>query len=155
MIVLGIDPGQTGGLVLVESSTCKVLDAMMMPLATSTKKPTIDYHAAAKFLAHGVALAAIEEVHSMPRQGVASSFQFGRVFGAVEMVGQYWANHLIYVTPQKWKKHFDLIKRDKAASVALATELYSDKHWPLKKHEGVAEAALIATWAIETLECSE
>jgi len=93
----------------------------------------------------------IEKVHSMPRQGVASSFQFGRMFGAAELLPVLFCYDNFSVTPQQWKKHFGL-SADKREAVELATSFYGDQFWSLKKHEGMAEAALIATWALETQE---
>jgi len=153
MIVLGIDPGQTGGLVLLDTEGIR--KAIPTPLIYPTKKPTLAttpllylfdgyYETTADY-------AVIENVHAMPAQGVSSSFQFGRMFGAIEAAAGMYANEIIYVTPQKWKKHFGLLKTDKNASMAKATELYGNEHWGLKKHEGVAEAALIATWGLHQL----
>jgi len=159
MIVMGIDPGQTGGFARVSEG--QLLDAWPMPLEKAlTKKPTLDFWCAANagwkdavlgFYWRGPDYVVIESVHAMPAQGVSSSFQFGRMFGAVEMLAQFYGCEIVYVTPQKWKKHFNLLKTDKAASVAKATGLYGDEHWKLKKHEGVAEAALIATWGLHQL----
>jgi crossover junction endodeoxyribonuclease RuvC len=159
MIVLGIDPGQTGGLALVSDRGDKrwepiVLIAIPMPLMNPTKKPTVNFFEAMVVMqanAKEIDHCFIENVHAMPAQGVSSSFQFGRMFGAVEMI----ANNLCerephYVTPQKWKGYFGL-SRDKHASMMKATEFYGAEHWGLKKHEGVAEAALIATWGLHHL----
>jgi len=141
MIVLGIDPGQTGGFARVSEG--QLLYAWPMPLEKAlTKKPTLDFWCAANAgwkdldYARGPDYVVIESVHAMPAQGVSSSFQFGRMFGAVEMLAQLY---------------FGLLKTDKSASVAKATELYGDEHWRLKKYEGVAEAALIATWGLHQL----
>ena len=48
--------------------------------------------------------AMIEQVHSMPKQGVASSFKFGRHYGF--LLGVLTALGIPYqtVTPQKWQK---------------------------------------------------
>ena len=90
----------------------------------------------------------IENAHAMPGQGVSSSFQFGRMFGGAEMVVQYCCDKPMYVTPQAWKGHYGLGSA-KNASIALATMMFeTDKFWKLKKHDGVAEAALIAAYGI-------
>lgn len=152
MIALGIDPGQTGGLALVSRDTngsYKLLDAAPMPLASPTKKPTLDFSGWA-WAGHDdyYDLGVIENVHSMPAQGVSSSFQFGRMFGAAEMLAQHYTSKQLYVTPQSWKKHFNL-PADKYAAMALATRLFdTSKYWSLKKHDGVAEAALIAAYGL-------
>ena len=161
MIVLGIDPGQTGGLVLLEREHCKapikLIAAMLMPLTTKehTSKPTVFVPKVEVWFGkatglHFVELGVIENVHSMPAQGVASSFQFGRMFGAAEMIIQQWCEVQRYTTPQEWKKDLGLGPA-KSAAMTMATNLYGDKHWKLRKHEGIAEAALIATWGMNQL----
>jgi crossover junction endodeoxyribonuclease RuvC len=122
----------------------------MMPLSYPTKKPTISMDAAWSWLDPypGPKAGFIENVHAMPRQGVSSSFQFGRMFGGAELVLQSTCLRVFHVTPQAWKKHFGL-GSDKNASIAMATLLFgTDQHWKLKKHEGVAEAALIALYGL-------
>ena len=155
MIALGIDPGQTGGLALVSRDPrgkMTVIDARMMPLVYPTKKATLDWIASSKFRAatEGPALVVIENVHSMPRQGVASSFQFGRMFGAVEMLAQAVPNSkAMYVSPATWKMYYGLGSA-KYASIELATMMFrTDRFWKLKKHDGIAEAALLAAYGLE------
>ena len=88
----------------------------------------------------------VENVHSMPKQGVASSFKFGRSLGAIEgVIGALSYPH-VKMTPQAWKKEMSLIGKDKTASRALAKELWPNQaeHFQLVKHDGRADAALIA-----------
>jgi len=155
MIALGIDPGQTGGLALVSRDPrgkMAVIDAMMMPLVFPTKKATLSWVEAntLKLGTEGLALVIIENVHSMPKQGVASSFQFGRMFGAVEMLAQAVPNSkTMYVSPVTWKMYYGLGSA-KYASIELATMMFrTDEFWKLKKHDGIAEAALLAAYGLE------
>ena len=89
----------------------------------------------------------IEDVHSMPRQGVASAFKFGRAFGTVIGVVGGAGIPINYVTPGKWKRALGL-SSDKTACRRRAQEL-----WPQQAHlfarvkdDGRAEAALIALY---------
>jgi hypothetical protein len=54
---------------------------------------------------------------------------------------------LVYVAPSTWKRHLGLSK-DKGASRQRAVELWPDRAdlFKLAKHDGRAEAALIARW---------
>jgi hypothetical protein len=57
------------------------------------------------------------------------------------------------MTKEEWAAHRKTSEY-KDASRNLATDIFGDKaaaeYWPLKKHDGVAEAALIATyWLME------
>ena len=56
------------------------------------------------------------------------------------------------VTPNKWKKHFNL-SSDKDTSRQLAIQRFPDHYelFKLKKHDGRAEASLICLWAAEVL----
>ena len=87
----------------------------------------------------------IEAVHSMPAQGVASSFKFGMAFGAaiaiLERINCPWE----LVTPHKWKADMKLTS-DKDLSLAMARELWPNAPLHLQKHNGRAEALLMAEW---------
>jgi Holliday junction resolvasome RuvABC endonuclease subunit len=139
---LGIDPGMSGALALV---TCRGdllwVEDMPEPLHGAAIVDLLD----TSFTAYR---AAIEDVHSMPGQGVSSTFKFGMGFGIV--LGALGARRIPYtlVTPNRWKKA-QRVTADKDTSRARACEL-----WPAhaakfarKKDNGRAEAALIAHWS--------
>jgi Holliday junction resolvasome RuvABC endonuclease subunit len=87
----------------------------------------------------------IESVHSMPGQGVSSSFKFGIAFGMaiaiMERVNCPW----MLVTPQKWKKDMGLTS-DKNESLSMARELWPTAPLARKMDNGRAEALLMAEW---------
>ena len=150
MSILAIDPGQTGGLVIVDfyQEGPRIRTALPMPLTTVNQKKALDIRAVLEWLPviSSIDVGVIELVHAMPKQGVSSSFQFGRMFGAAETV-IYLLDKQAYVSPRTWKKALNL-SSDKHASMDLATRIFGKKAamrwWPLKKDEGIAEAALIA-----------
>ena len=156
MIVLGIDPGATGGFAGVYKcgdGQLAIADARMTPLRNVTKKPMLDVITLDAWLHELSAdVGVIEQVSAMPKQGVSSSFQFGRMYGAAESLLHTWCNRFFYVTPVVWKKKMGL-SSDKVSSLDLATSIFGnearDRFWPLKKNEGVAEAALLAAWWIK------
>jgi Holliday junction resolvasome, endonuclease subunit len=148
--ILGIDPGLSGALALFDpfAETLEVID---MPVVEIKAKRYIDNVSLSKWLDErkaGVAVAMIEQVHSMPGQGVSSTFAFGRAFGSVE--GAVVANGIVLssVTPAIWKACMG-VTADKNTSRARASQIlpkYAES-WKLKKHDGRAEAALIAVYA--------
>ena len=151
MRILGIDPGQTGGLAVVDFDKGELpffQDGLLMPLIIVGKKKVLDLQSVFKWLPRLIDVGVIEAVHAMPRQGVSSSFQFGRMFGAAETL-LYRIDKQAYVSPAVWKKFMNL-SSDKGASRNLATRIFGrfaeKNYWPMKKHEGVAEAALIAVY---------
>lgn len=85
----------------------------------------------------------IESVHSMPRQGVASTFKFGTQFGFCRGIVTALNIPVKYVTPRKWQTEMQcLTKGVKNVTKAKAQEL-----WPEKKftHRN-ADSMLIAEY---------
>lgn len=159
MLYIGIDPGQTGAIAcllahgdLLAVVDLPIVDKRVSPalLAGELARLTIDIDA------EGVI--AIEEVHSMPRQGVSSTFKFGQAHGIALGVAATLATlqpswRLARPTPQAWKKHHHLIGKEKEDARALAIDLWPSSAattFHLKTKTGRADAALIALWAKET-----
>jgi len=146
--ILGIDPGSSGAIALYWPSAPHMIIAEDVP----TVDGTIDPAALARRLEEArPAVAMVELVGAMPKQGVSSTFKFGMAYGLVRGVigASYIPMHL--VTPGKWKKHFRL-SSDKEEARALATRLWpSATCFARKKDHGRAEAALIARYAAETM----
>jgi len=87
----------------------------------------------------------IESVHSMPGQGVSSSFKFGIAFGMAIAIMERINCPWMLVTPQKWKKEMGLTA-DKNESLAMARELWPNAPLARKMDNGRAEALLMAEW---------
>lgn len=87
----------------------------------------------------------MEQVHSMPNQGVSSTFSFGRAVGVISAVCELsrWPVHL--VSPRKWKAHFHL-SADKNESLDMARYYWPEAKLKLKKDGNKAEALLIAEY---------
>ena len=162
MITIGIDPGQSGAVAIFNPAMMHNGSAFMHWSITDTptidigtkKKPRTDYNVPAMAAlmpdnSGGSVHAYIEAVHSMPEQGVASSFQFGKGYGI--WLGILGALSIPYtlVTPQKWKA--DMLAgrgKEKDASRLRALELFPHlaDELKLKKHHNRADALLIAEW---------
>lgn len=155
MIVLGVDPGMKGAMAAVSKTAGLFIlhSATPMLLFQPRNKPTLstpkmdDWLSQFKRLEVGV----IEDVHAMPKQGVASSFQFGRMFGAAESLMHAHCPRCAYVSPGVWKREMGL-SNNKVDSLDFATSVFGqetgERWWPKKKDEGIAEAALLAVWWI-------
>lgn len=150
-LFIGIDPGLHGAIAVygTTSDTVDVYDIPTHELTVNGKnRLQIDKHQLRNLLlAAGCNRAFVEDVHSMPKQGVASSFKFGFVAGCIQQAVVDAGFELVLVQPAVWKRRFNLTS-DKDASRARASELLpAHAHlWPLKKHDGRAEAALIALY---------
>ncbi len=93
------------------------------------------------------ARAIVERVSAMPRRGVASAFNFGVGFGSVLAVLQARHVAIELVTAAVWKRALGL-SSDKAASLHKARLLCPAAELHLAKHDGRAEALLLAHWAL-------
>lgn len=150
MRVLGIDPGATGAIVLLRGDKLNVCD---MPFVLIKRGKRMVKHTDAAMLAGIIKEympdhAWVEKVHSMPNQGVSSTFAFGRCVGVIEGVLAGLGIPMSFVTPQAWQKELKLIKKGKGATRQRASELwpYKAKAFRLVKHDGRADAAMIARY---------
>jgi crossover junction endodeoxyribonuclease RuvC len=145
MRILGIDPGLSGALVILED--CQPIEWMRMPTYIVGKSNRVNGAAVASFINKSkIDRAVIELVHSFPGQGVTSMFTFGHACGTIMGVLSALEIPVSVITPQEWKKRAGLIGKDKDASRSKALELWP--HWRVldKKGEGqaMADAALMA-----------
>jgi len=89
----------------------------------------------------------LEAVHSMPNQGLSSTFKFGRAYGFIR--GAMIAVGIPFedVTPQKWQKALGcLTKGDKNVSRAKAQQLFPG----LKMTNKTCDSVCIAEYARRT-----
>ena len=156
-VYVGIDPGLDGAVAVVcaggglldwcDTPTLEVerrgarrreyADAMMARVLGCV---------AERWMVAGVAL---EHVHSMPAQGVRSSFTFGVGVGLWRGIIAGLGLPLSLVAPQRWRGALlDGMGRDKDASRLRALQL-----WPTsvdvfrrRRDDGRADAALMAEW---------
>lgn len=141
MIYIGIDPGVSGALAIIDgdSAAAMVFDerSYIENLRLCARESRC--------------VCCLEKVGSMPKQGVASTFKFGVNFGWIQ--GALMALDIPYelVTPQKWKREFS-VTADKNTSIEVAKRLFPQvdlRRTPkcVKDHDGMAEALLLATFA--------
>jgi crossover junction endodeoxyribonuclease RuvC len=154
MFIIGLDPGLSGGIAVLNTENGK-LTVRDMPVFKGTKTKTeLDMHSLADLLEvplNTKAFGVLERVQAMPKQGVTSMFRFGYCYGALRMALAARKIPYINPTPQVWKKHFNL-KADKAQSRALASQRFPDaaQAFSRVKDDGRAEAALLALYGQET-----
>lgn len=143
-ITIGVDPGQTGAIALLDPEG--LIDVFDMPTVdgrvSGVLLDDLEQWSDGRF-----GTVVIEDVHAMPKQGVSSTFKFGRSLGVVEGFFAGCRRPIVYVPPSRWKRDL-LLGADKETARARALQL-----WPLKsslfgrkKDAGRAEAALIAHW---------
>lgn len=139
---LGIDPGQSGGIVTVNSSG-RSSDSYKMP---STE---LDIYNLLRVLSP-IKFCLIEKVHSMPKQGIASAFKFGKGYGGLRMALIACEIPFDEVTPQKWQKGLSIPPKKKSETPVKWKNRLKQKAQQLFPQEKVtlatADALLIAEY---------
>ena len=157
-MILGIDPGASGALALLDPDTHEVAEVWDMPTHTikvaGRDRKTLDTHQLAAIVRDvrgQVGYAVLEEVSSMPKQGVASTFAFGRASMAPEMALAALQIPYQLVRPNVWKRIMK-VSGDKDEARRRASQIMpgSARHWPRKQDDGRAEAALLAAYGLKT-----
>jgi len=157
MRIIGIDPGLSGAIAILEDS--KIKELFDMPVMPDGKKNKRQLNSAllVKLIKNSIknledTVMVVEQVNAMPGQGVTSMFNFGQTFGAIKGICAALELPIFLVRPAKWKKHFELINSSKDASRTKAIEMYPSFSEQLSKKKDVnkSDAILIARFYSET-----
>lgn len=108
-VYVGIDPGKSGGICVYDTDD-NTVDFVKMP-------PTVhDIVIQLVVLKNGFrdVKVVLEKVHSMPGQGVASTFTFGQGYGQLQGAIAALGLHCIEVIPNKWMKCIGSMPKDKS-----------------------------------------
>ncbi len=117
-VFIGIDPGNGGGISIVEGKKVQILD-IPITIVKSGKKNKKQYNVSElcdifseikKSSENKEIVLFLEKVHVMGiggrSEGSVSSFNFGRGIGQLEGIVSANGIEINYATPQKWKKAF-------------------------------------------------
>lgn len=160
MILISCDPGLEGAFCIYDT---KLGSLVIHDLPTyerqkgKTKRRVVDETAIINMLTGFQMLGAthfiIEEVQGLPRQSAPAAFSFGYGYGTVLTVARMLGFQIEKVRPETWKAKLR-VPADKNQARARASEMIpTHTHvWPLVKHSGRAEAALIGIWAQQHFE---
>jgi crossover junction endodeoxyribonuclease RuvC len=152
---LGVDVGLSGAAaILVEiDGAVTVVSAIDIPIIGDSAARRVNVLALQEWLlSHGPTFAFCERGRSMPKQGIASTFRYGRSAGSIETTIQLCGIPLELVEPTRWKKFFTLVGKDKEQSRAKALELFPAAHALLsrKRDHNIAEACLLGLYGLRT-----
>ena len=151
-IICGIDPGTTGAIAIFKKKKLIAIHDMPMEAKSTGKGNQASAIGLSNILkAYKIKIAYVENVHAMPGQGVVSVFSFGRSRGLIEGCLSTLEIPVEFVTPQAWKKHFSLIRKEKDVARTLALQKFPKfaDNLRLKKHGGRADAILIGLYGRE------
>lgn len=170
MIVLGIDPGKSGGLAIIAKSPQgppRIIDAIDVPIGSDDR---VDVVAVINFIqTNPPDVAVVERVSPMPStkgpgkirdgMGATSAFNYGAAVFSVRTCVVGMGIRLIQIEPTAWKKFHGLSKlldpatgerleqrKVKEAGRQKALKLFSNGllYFPNIGHHNRAEACLIA-----------
>lgn len=142
-VYIGIDPGLKGGI----ASILPENEIVLIPMPETEKdiwEVFSDYNG-------GRCYSLIEQVHSMPGQGVASTFKFGTGYGGLRMALTAAEIPFETVRPQDWQKAIKVKPKSKTESkddFKKRLRAHCQRMYP--KLEGITlktcDALLIATY---------
>lgn len=153
-MILGIDPGLDGAFALYEPASGLVTTADLPTIEITVNKKVkrrLDVGALVSWLAARevyIDHVIIEEPTALPKQGVTSSFNFGWSNGLLVGVLAALRHPYVLVHPAVWKRAMQ-VSADKDKARQRASQLFPScaDQWALKKHDGRAEASLLAYYA--------
>lgn len=138
MRFIGIDPGKSGGIAVLDDSGA-IVAAHRMPDTLRGILQLLQFYGPEPQHTRG----ALEYVRSRPGMASFATFAFARNYGWIEMA--LCVTNIPYydVHPARWQRSLDCLTRgDKNISKARAAEL-----WPAQKvTHAIADALLLAEW---------
>ena len=144
-VFIGIDPGINGGMAFIYNDTyyakktpptvSEMADELITLQEMGPNLPTYCF---------------IEQVHSMPKQGVKSVFTFGKGYGQWLGILATLRIPYIQVTPHKWMKHYGSMPKDKKDRKNHLKHLEQQRYPDVKITLATADAMLIANYLKET-----
>lgn len=164
-ILFTIDPGLDGAVTKLRHRGGLIIDLRIFDMPTverpvgkgkaRTVRRELDYAGLRELLLPDPAEAVdavLEEVSAMPTDGAVAAFKFGTCFGGIRGVLAGLHIPVTLVRPNEWKRALR-VPADKTAARARASELLPAyaSNWPLKKHDGRAESALLGLWGLRFL----
>ena len=166
MKAIGVDPGKSGALALVErvNGLSVLREAIDIPLMGSGPTEEVDALEIIRWIVATKAdHAFVEKVHAQPAMrggerhgmGASSAFRFGASFGALKACVVGCRVPMTLVTPQAWKKHYSLPgvsvdpqAKERARALAIARFPAAAELLRRKKDHQRGEAALIALYGL-------
>lgn len=159
---IGIDPGKFGAIAILDGNGV-LLNVTNTPLLECGDFDVLKMYSilSCQMSLGYYPLIVIEDVHSMPRDGVRGAFSFGRGLGIWHSIMSIVAppsskEKYKKVSPQVWKRHFGLYgikneveRKTKARQKVIELFPYMSGEFTKQKDHDKAEAALMARWLYE------
>lgn len=145
MIYIGIDPGKSGALAILEFIGEDIQNVSVFQFDEKI------YSKELRDISDCPSCCCLERVGAMPKQGVSSMFHFGENYGFIQGLLTAYCIPYELVTPNKWKKEFQ-VTGDKNSSIDVCKRLFPNVSLRRtdrcrKDDDGYAEALLMAEYA--------
>ena len=157
MIVIGIDPGKSGGLVIINSDEVIPEKKVFMhkcPSSTNGMSAILRQAKSSAWIDEQDIHIAIEKVWAFPTDARSAAFKFGVNYGMwLGIIGSLNIPFM-EVPPQTWMKAYDPLPKDKKdrkkAIKDIAIDMFNDMfNYNKRITYAVSDAALIALWCLE------
>lgn len=153
MIYIGIDPGLSGAVAVIDGKSIKFIDTPTELVKKKTTRRTYNPPAMAYELRliglRDEVQVGIERQSAMPGQGVSSMFSIGMGFGLWLGIAAGLNMPYTIIEPRAWKKSLmEGMGKEKGASIIRACQLHPKiaNDLKLKKHHNRADALLIGEY---------
>ena len=182
MVIVGLDPGLSGGIAAIDRNGVCVYTARMPVLAG--KRPTVDVDALAKLVSSfirdpGVALLVCEQPPALQGKGAFAGLCQGRAVGAIDGIAAAMRIPREFPLPLTWQKALPPLpkvklprgatpKQKELARKAWKQEVINAarRRWPMadlvgsaaptaKLHDGIADALWLAEWGRMLVVCGK
>ena len=141
-LILGIDPGKKGALAVLDTETHAVATHDM----PGTTRELHDLIAGLPI----IKIAVVEKPYYPAINGTSNAGKKGESYGVLIGALEWRDIPFREVPPKDWKASL-IVPTDKNAARQRANQFFPDAadQWPLVKHDGRAEAALIAWYGLK------
>ena len=151
-LYIGVDCGLGGAVGVVDAAGAfvSVWDMPVVAVGRGTVRREVDAVGLADLLrplAADIRLAVVERVGAMPKQGLSSTFSFGRSLGIAEAVLAALQIPSVLVSATTWKKRCS-VPADKREARAIARRRWPTAPLELVRHDGRAESLLLGWYGI-------
>lgn len=135
---IGIDPGKTGAMAVLEGSVLRIWKFSTWKQMYSILIQVRDEDCTV----------ALEKVHAFKGQGVTSSFSFGASYGGWISILEGLGISYQLIPPQRWQK--SILGTGPAGQSKPRALAFAQRYWPQqdfkKSHDGPVDAALLALY---------
>lgn len=147
IIYSGVDPGKSGAIASIDMDGTILKVSRFNQADTEGRIALIIGDHFAELDQEAIHAATIERVGAMPKQGLTSTFTFGRVYG------EAWAGLMLSkcrvssIAPSTWQSEMRLPKKSEYSAHKRAIKQEAEKRWGKVFTLDQVDAIYIAEWA--------